>query len=72
MERTPCWWTTATIAEAIKTRMHNPPHPGEVPREYGGDFTITQALIQLGVKRVTLSRVVAGACTQETAKRVSI
>ena len=42
------------------TRMHNPPHPGEVLREYLGDVTVTQAAIQLGVNRVTLSRVVTG------------
>ncbi len=43
------------------TRMHNPPHPGEVLREYLGDVTITNAAAQLGVSRVTLQRVVSGA-----------
>ena len=43
------------------TRMHNPPHPGEVLREYLGDITITEAAVKLGVNRVTLSRVVTGA-----------
>lgn len=43
------------------TRMHNPPHPGEVLREYLGDITITEAAMKLGVNRVTLSRVVSGA-----------
>lgn len=43
------------------TRMHNPPHPGEVLREYLGDITITKAAVKLGVNRVTLSRVVSGA-----------
>ena len=43
------------------TRMHNPPHPGEVLREYLGAITITEAAIKLGVNRVTLSRVVSGA-----------
>ena len=43
------------------TRMHNPPHPGEVLREYLGDITITDAARSLGVGRVTLSRVVTGA-----------
>ncbi len=43
------------------TRMHNPPHPGEVLREYLGDMTITDAAIRLGVGRVTLQRVVSGA-----------
>ena len=43
------------------TRMHNPPHPGEVLREYLGDVTVTEAAARLGVSRVTLSRVVTGA-----------
>jgi antitoxin HigA-1 len=42
-------------------RMHNPPHPGEVLREYLGDISITEAAAQLGVNRVTLSRLVSGA-----------
>jgi len=42
------------------TRMHNPPHPGEVLREYLGDITVTEAAAKLGVNRVTLSRVVTG------------
>jgi addiction module HigA family antidote len=40
--------------------MHNPPHPGEVLREYLGDITVTEAAVKLGVNRVTLSRVVTG------------
>lgn len=40
------------------TRMHNPPHPGEVLREYLGDISVTEAAVKLGVNRVTLSRVV--------------
>ncbi len=43
------------------TRMHKPPHPGEVLREYLGGITITAAAIKLGVNRVTLSRVISGA-----------
>lgn len=43
------------------TRMHNPPHPGEVLREYLGDVTITDAAARLGVGRVTLQRIVSGA-----------
>ena len=43
------------------TRMHNPPHPGDVLREYLGDVTVTEAAVKLGVNRVTLSRVVTGA-----------
>lgn len=42
------------------TRMHNPPHPGEVLREYLGDITVTDAAEKLGVNRVTLSRLVTG------------
>ena len=40
------------------TRMHNPPHPGEVLREYLGKISITEAAVKLGINRVTLSRVV--------------
>ena len=40
------------------TRMHNPPHPGEVLREYLGAITVTEAAAKLGVNRVTLSRVI--------------
>jgi addiction module HigA family antidote len=40
--------------------MHNPPHPGEILREYLGDITVTDAAVKLGVNRVTLSRVVTG------------
>ena len=43
------------------TRMHNPPHPGEVLKEYLGEVSITEAARTLGVGRVTLSRVVTGA-----------
>lgn len=42
------------------SRMHNPPHPGEVLREYLGGMTVTEAAIRLGVSRVTLGRVVSG------------
>jgi addiction module HigA family antidote len=43
------------------TRMHNPPHPGEVLCEYLGSIAVTEAALRLGVNRVTLSRLVAGA-----------
>ncbi len=43
------------------TRMHNPPHPGEVLREYLGDLPVNQAADHLQVNRVTLSRVLNGA-----------
>ena len=42
------------------TRMYNPPHPGEVLREYLGDITVTDAAANLGENRVTLSRVLIG------------
>lgn len=43
------------------TRMHKPPHPGEVLREYLGEMTIANAAKQLGVGRETLQHVVTGA-----------
>jgi addiction module HigA family antidote len=46
--------------ETVKTRMHKPPHPGEVLRTYLGDITITEAAVKQ-VNRVTLSRLASGA-----------
>lgn len=43
------------------TRMHNPPHPGEVLKEYLADVSVTKAARQMGVGRSTLQRVVSGA-----------
>ncbi|MDO8777968.1 MAG: HigA family addiction module antitoxin [Burkholderiaceae bacterium] len=43
------------------TRMHDPPHPGAVLKEYLGDRTITETAARLGVSRATLSRIVSGA-----------
>jgi len=44
------------------TRMHNPPHPGEVLADTvlraGGGLTVTEFAKRLGVSRVALSRVV--------------
>lgn len=40
--------------------MHNPPHPGEVLREWLDGVTITAAAERLGVTRVALSRVLNG------------
>ena len=37
-------------------RMHNPPHPGEVLREWLGEISVTEAAHRLGVARITLSR----------------
>lgn len=39
------------------TAMHNPPHPGEVLREWLQGITVTDAAARLGVSRVALSRV---------------
>ena len=41
--------------------MHNPPHPGEVLREWLDGVTVTDAAQRLGVTRVALSRVLNGA-----------
>lgn len=40
--------------------MHNPPHPGEILREWLGDMSVTNAAQHLGVARATLSRVLNG------------
>lgn len=40
------------------SRMHNPAHPGEVLREWIPEgMTVTMAAEQLGVSRVTLSKI---------------
>lgn len=41
--------------------MHNPPHPGEVLREWLAGVTVTDAAKCLGVTRAALSRVLNGA-----------
>ena len=41
-------------------RMHNPPNPGLVLREYLGDTPVTTAAQHLRITRVTLSRVLNG------------
>ena len=38
-------------------RMHNPPHPGRVLREYLGTRSVTDTAKHLGVTRVALSRI---------------
>jgi addiction module HigA family antidote len=40
--------------------MHNPPHPGEVLREYLGGRSVTDTARHLGVTRVALSRILNG------------
>lgn len=45
------------------TRMHNPPHPGEVLRDgvfTGTGVTVTDFARRIGVTRVTLSNVLNG------------
>ena len=41
--------------------MHNPPHPGEVLREWLTDITVTEAAVRLGISRVSSSRLLNGA-----------
>jgi|SRR5438552_5575697 len=54
-------------------RMHNPPHPGTVLREYLEQFSVTEAAKKLGVTRVALSRVLnaAAGISAEMALRLS-
>ena len=59
------------------TRMHNPPHPGEILQDTvlrtDGGMTVTAFSKQLGVSRVALSRVVNGraAVSAELALRLA-
>ena len=41
-------------------RMFNPPHPGEVLRDYLGHVSIAAAAKHLGVTRAALSRILNG------------
>ncbi len=54
-------------------RMHNPPHPGEVIKEFLGEMSVSAAANHLGVSRVTLSRVLNGkaAISAEMAVRLA-
>ena len=38
-------------------KMFNPPHPGQLLREYLGDLEVSEAATRLGVSRTTLSRI---------------
>lgn len=40
--------------------MHNPPHPGEVLREWLEGISVTEAARRLGVTRAALSRILNG------------
>lgn len=42
------------------TKMHNPPHPGEILREWLEEVSVTDAAQHLGIARATLSRVLNG------------
>ena len=42
------------------TVMHNPPHPGEVLKEYLGDSTIDSAAVHLGIDSQQLEQIIAG------------
>ena len=47
----------------MSTRMHNPPHPGEVLQDTvlaEGRISVSELAAKLGVSRVALSRVVNG------------
>lgn len=56
-------------------RMHNPPHPGEILREFLPEgLTIEEVARRLGVSRVQLSRVLNGhsAISADMAIRVGL
>lgn len=57
------------------SRMFNPPHPGEILKEFlPHDLTVTEAAQRLGVSRVQLSRLLNGRAvmTADMALRVSL
>lgn len=52
-----------TIIEVYVMRMHNPPHPGEIIREFCIEplgLSVTRAAEALGVSRKTLSAILNG------------
>jgi addiction module HigA family antidote len=57
---------SASLAESRITtrrnamRMHNPPHPGKIVREFLGEIDVTSAARHLQVSRATLSRILNG------------
>ena len=55
------------------TRMYNPPHPGELLREWIGEMAVGEAAARLKVARSTLSRILNGraSVTAEMALRFS-
>lgn len=54
-------------------RMHNPPHPGKVLRDYLGGISVTDAAKHLEVTRAALSRILNGSAgiSAEMALRLS-
>ena len=54
-------------------RMYNPPHPGEVLRDYLGSISVTEAAKHLRVTRASLSRILNGSAgiSAEMALRLS-
>jgi addiction module HigA family antidote len=54
-------------------RMHNPPHPGQVLRDYLGEISVTQAARHLRITRASLSRILNGSAgiSAEMALRLS-
>ena len=53
--------TITDITEINMSKMHNPPHPGEVLREYlPGTLTLMEVATRLGVTRQELSAVLNG------------
>ena len=40
--------------------MHNPPHPGEILRDWLDGVSVTEAAEKIGVTRVALSRILNG------------
>ena len=68
-----CLWTIETTTEVLLMRMHNPPHPGQVLRDYLGSVSVTGAAKHLGVTRAALSRILNGSAgiSAEMALRLS-
>ena len=54
-------------------RMYNPPHPGEILRDYLGSISVTEAAKHLRVTRASLSRILNGSAgiSAEMALRLS-
>jgi addiction module HigA family antidote len=44
----------------VSMEMFNPPHPGEVLRDYMGDVEVTDLSERMGIARTTLSRLLNG------------